>query len=67
MEGWRVSAGAGYEYSLHHAVALSVQAQVDRLRLNKAKAAGQPIDLAKPFDETVLTLKIGVNLIRRLS
>lgn len=66
VEGWRVNAGAGYEYSLHHAVSLSAQAQVDRLRLNKAKAAGRPIDLAKPFDETVLTLKVGVNLFRRL-
>ena len=66
VEGWRVSAGAGYEYSLHHAVSLSVQAQVDRLRLSKAKAAGQPIDLAKPFEETVLTLKVGVNLLRHL-
>jgi len=65
VEGWRFSAGAGYEYSLRRAVSLSVQAQVDRLRWNKAKAAGRPIDLPEPFDETVLTLRVGLNLLRR--
>ncbi len=66
VEGWRFSAGGGYEYSLHRAVSLVVQGQVDQLRVNKAKAAGRPIDLPEPFDETVLTLKVGFNLLRRV-
>lgn len=66
VEGWRVSAGGGYEYSLHRAVSLVVQGQVDQLRVNKAKAKGRPIDLPEAFDETVLTLKVGFNLLRRV-
>jgi len=43
-------------------VSLVVQGQVDQLWVNKARPRGKPIDLAEPIDETVLTLKVGVNL-----
>jgi len=66
VEGWRLSAGGGYEYALSRGVSLVVQGQVDQLRVNKAKAAGQPIDLPEPFDETVLSLKVGFNLKREM-
>lgn len=66
VRGWRISAGAGYEYSLHRVVSASVQAEVAQFRLGKAKAAGQSFDLAEPFDETVVSVKIGVNLFQRM-
>jgi len=51
---------------LNRGVSLVVQGQVDQLWVNRPRPRGQPIDLAEPIDETVLTLKVGVNLMRGL-
>ena len=66
VEGVQLSAGFGYELQMRRTLVLRMLGQVDWTHVGNAKSGGQKIDLAEPFNETGLTIKVGLTKLVRL-
>ena len=66
VEGVQLAAGFGYELQMRRTLFLRLLGQVDWTHVGNAKAGGQKIDLAEPFNETGLTIKVGLTKLVRL-